>query len=142
MEPVPLVSIKKESQILSAIGLSVLAVTLTLASFNIFEFTESLSQEFLLVLVCFFILLVSARLYFVHTVLISQMGLIYISNKREKVIPWQEIGSVEIVGKIINQRHQRLVIKNKEGKTIRGIPTHLLKIDIYFAASLIQNHLK
>ena len=142
METASLVSLKKENQITSVIGLSVLSVTTALASFNIFELTESLSQEFLLVLVVFFILLVSARLYFIHTVMISQLGLIYISNKREKVIPWSDIGGVEIIGQPNSQRHQRLIIKNKNGKIMRGFPAQLLQLEIHQAAALINNHLQ
>ena len=138
MEPTLLISLRRENQRLTAIGLAVLTVFLTFASFNIFGFTESLSQEFLLILVVFFILLVTAQLYFVHTVLISQLGLVYISNKREKIIPWQEIGSVEIIGQENQQRHKRLIIKNKNGKLLRGFPHQLLQIDIHQAAELIK----
>jgi hypothetical protein len=141
-EATVLISLKKENQILSAIGLAVLTVILALASFNTFELTDSLSQEFLLVLVIFFILLVSARLYFVHTVMISQLGLIYISNKREKIIPWAEIGGVEVIGQPNMQRHQRLIIKNKNGKLMRGFPTQLLLVDIHHAAELIKKNLQ
>lgn len=141
MESTSLVSLKKENQIIFAIGLSVLSVALTFASFNSLALTESLQQEFLLILVISFILLVTARIYFVHTVLINQVGLLYISQKGERIIPWSEIGSVEIAGSNKNVRYQRLLLRNKNGKLIRAFASQMLHLDIQQAYLLIQTHI-
>ena len=142
MEAIPLVLLKKENQLLTAIGLSTLAVAISILSFNVFAFSESLNQEFLLILVGFFILIVTAHFYFVHTVLISQLGLVYISNKREKVVLWSEIGSVEILSREKNNRNQRLLIRHANGKIMRGFPTQMLLVDIDQAAALIRSHIQ
>ena len=142
MEAIPLVLLKKENQLLTAIGLSTLAVAISILSFNVFAFSESLNQEFLLILVGFFILIVTAHFYFVHTVLISQLGLVYISNKREKVVLWSEIGSVEILSREKNNRNQRLLIRHANGKLMRGFPTQMLLVDIDQAAALIRSHIQ
>ena len=137
-----MVSLKKENKILSVVGLSTLSVALTLISFNAFALTETLNQEFLLVLVCFFILIIAAQLYFVHTVYICQKGLVYVSNKKEKVIPWGNIGSVEVLGLDTNKRHQRLLLRNTAGNLMRGFPCRMLQVDIHEAATLIRSRLQ
>ena len=142
MEAIPLVLLKKENQLLTAIGLSTLTVAISILCFNVFAFSESLNQEFLLILVGFFILIVTAHFYFVHTVLISQLGLVYISNKREKVVLWSEIGSVEILSREKNNRNQRLLIRHANGKLMRGFPTQMLLVDIDQAAALIRSHIQ
>jgi hypothetical protein len=142
MEAIPLVLLKKENQLLTAIGLSTLTVVISIFSFNVFAFTESLNQEFLFILVGFFILIVTAHFYFVHTVLISQLGLVYISNKREKVVLWSEIGSVEVLSREKNNRNQRLLIRHANGKLMRGFPAQMLLVDIDQAAALISSHIQ